>query len=705
METDSRGNISDTLNKIAQHSDVALAIAVVGIVLAMLIPIPPILMDFLLSFNITFALVILLISLYLLKPLDFSSFPAVLLVSTLARLALNISSTRLILLHGQEGESAAGEVIKSFGKFVVGGNFVVGLVIFLILVVIQFVVITKGSGRIAEVAARFTLDAMPGKQMSIDADLNAGLITEDEARERRKSIAREADFYGAMDGASKFVRGDAIVGIIIMFINIVGGLIIGVVQHKMDIERAVSTYAILTIGDGLVSQLPALLISTASGFIVTRAASDSNFGKEFSFQLLHQPKVFAIASGMLFVIGIIPGLPTLPFLIMSGISGGIAYAKRKGSILAKKMLSQAESESPEETIETESANLEQLMEIDPIELEISYNLIPLVDPKENGHLLDRIKIIRRQCAVDLGFIVPPIRIRDNIQLKPGEYAILIRGVKVAEGKIMMGYFLAMNPGNALEEIEGISAQEPVFGLPAKWISEDKKDHAELAGYTVVDPETILATHITEIIKSYAHELLGRTELKAILDRLKETHPSLVEEVTPSILPMSIIHKVCANLLREQVSIRDMVKILETLADRGNMIKDPDILTEYVRIALSRSITKTLVDNDGILKVFTLDPTVEEIIINSLSDDHTTLNINAEESKIIINATAQAINSAIIDNQPIILCSSVIRRHFKTLTEKFLPNLFVISYNEVPSNIEVQQVGIISLREENQFIRH
>lgn len=702
MGASNRTNISDILNKIARHSDVALAIAVVGIVLAMLIPIPPILMDFLLSFNITFALVILLISLYLLKPLDFSSFPAVLLVSTLARLALNISSTRLILLHGHEGESAAGEVIKSFGKFVVGGNFVVGLVIFLILVVIQFVVITKGSGRIAEVAARFTLDAMPGKQMSIDADLNAGLITEDEARERRKAIAREADFYGAMDGASKFVRGDAIVGIIIMFINIVGGLIIGIVEHKMDVEKAVSTYAILTIGDGLVSQLPALLISTASGFIVTRAASDSNFGKEFSFQLLHQPKVFAIASGMLFVIGIIPGLPTLPFLIMSAISGGIAYINRKGSILAKRML--PETELAQETQETEESNLERLMEIDPMELEISYNLIPLVDPKENGHLLDRIKIIRRQCAIDLGFIVPPIRIRDNIQLKPGEYAILIRGVNVAHGKIMMGYFLAMNPGNVLEEIEGVDAFEPVFGLPAKWINEEQKEIAEFAGYTVVDPETVLATHITEIIRLYAHELLGRTELKTILDRVKETHPNLVEEIVPNVLPMSIIQKVCANLLKEQVSIRDMVKILETLADRGNTIKDPDILTEYVRSALARSITKTLVDKDGVLKVFTLDPSIEEIIVNALSDDQSILNINAEESKLIINAVAQAINNAFIDNQPVVLCSSVIRRHFKRLTEKYLPNLFVISYNEVPTNVEVQQAGIISLREENHFVR-
>jgi len=689
--------VTSIINRIAKHSDIAMTVAIVGIILAMIIPLPPILMDFMLSFNITFALLILLISLYILRPLDFSSFPSVLLVTTLSRMALNVSSTRLVLLHGHESDSAAGEVIKSFGKFVVGGNYVVGFIVFLILVIIQFVVITKGAGRIAEVAARFTLDAMPGKQMSIDADMNAGLITEDEARERRKSISREADFYGAMDGASKFVRGDAIVGIIIMFINIIGGLIIGVAQHGMSIAEAGARYSILTVGDGLVSQLPALLISTASGFIVSRAASDTNFGKEISFQFLNHPKAFAIVSGVMLVMGIIPGLPKIPFLALAGLTGGIAYINRKGALMPQKStteLAEKEAESVEDTA-TEEESLERLMEIDPMELEISHTLIPMVDPNENGSLLDRIKIMRRQCAMDLGFIIPPIRIRDNIQLKPGEYSILIRGSKIATGKVMMGLYLAMNPGTAIEPIEGIEAQEPVFGLIAHWISESQKDKAELSGYTVVEPETILITHITEIIKSYAHELLGRQELKNLLDKVKETHPNLVEELIPNLLPIGIIHKVCSNLLREQVSIRDMVRILETLSDHANTTKDSDLLTEYVRNAMARNICKTLIGRDGILQLFTLDPSIEETITDAISSDQSHLNLDVRTTQGIINSVAMAINNAVIETQPIILCSSLIRRHFKKMTERFLPNLVVIAYNEVPSNVEVQQIQAIT----------
>jgi flagellar biosynthesis protein FlhA len=690
-------NFSGFINKIAKYSDIALTVAIVGIVLAMIIPIPPILLDFMLSFNITFALIILLISLYILRPLDFSSFPSVLLVSTLSRMALNVSSTRLVLLHGHEGESAAGEVIKSFGKFVVGGNYIVGFIVFLILVVIQFVVITKGAGRIAEVAARFTLDAMPGKQMSIDADMNAGLITEDEARERRKVVSREADFYGAMDGASKFVRGDAIVGIIIMFINIIGGLIIGVAQHGMSIAQAGGRYAILTVGDGLVSQLPALIISTASGFIVSRAASDSNFGKEVSFQFLSHPKVFAITSGVLFVMGVIPGLPKVPFLALAGITGGIAYMNRKGIMLTSKAgkdTAEKGTESDEET-ETEEGILERVMEIDPMELEISHTLIPMVDPNENGSLLDRIKIMRRQCAIDLGFIVPPIRIRDNIQLKQGEYSILIRGSSIATGKVMIGHYLAMNSGIATEPIEGIEAQEPVFGLAAQWINESQKDKAELAGYTIVDPETILITHITEIIKTYAHELLGRQELRSLLDNVKEAHPNLIEELIPNVLPMGVLHKVCSNLLREQVSIRDMVRILEALSDHASATKDADLLTEYVRNALARNICKTLLGRDGVLRIFTLDPSIEETITDAINPDQSHLNLDVNTTQGIINTIAMAINNAVIDTQPIVLCSSFIRRHFKRMTERFLPNLIVIAYNEIPSNVEVQQIQSIT----------
>lgn len=686
------------LNRLAKHTDIAITIAIAGIILAMIIPLPSILLDFMLSFNIAFALIILFISLYILRPLDFSSFPSVLLVSTISRMALNVSSTRLILLHGHQSESAAGEVIKSFGKFVVGGNYVVGFIVFIILVVIQFVVITKGAGRIAEVAARFTLDAMPGKQMSIDADMNAGLITESEARERRKIISREADFYGAMDGASKFVRGDAVVGIIILFINIIGGLIIGVIQHGMNIAQAGGRYSIMTIGDGLASQLPALIISTASGFIVSRAASDSNFGREVSFQFLNHPKVFAITSGVMLVLGVVPGLPKIPFLMLAVITGGIAYMNRKGSILTQKTTAELAEKSAEqqEKTETDEESLERVMEIDPMELEISHTLIPMVDPNENGNLLERIRIMRRQCAMDLGFIVPPIRIRDNIQLKPGEYGILIRGSNIATGKVMMGHYLAMNPGIAIEPIDGIEAQEPVFGLVAHWITTTQKDKAELSGYTVVDPETVLITHITEVIKSYAHELLGRQELKNLLDSIKETNPNLVEELIPNPLPMGIVHKICSNLLREQVSIRDMIRILETLSDYANVSKDADMLTEYVRNALARTICKSLLNRDGMLKVFTLDPSIEEAFTDAISSDQSHLNLDVKTTQSIINSIALTINDAMIDTQPIVLCSSYIRRHFKKMTERYFPNLTAISYNEVPSNIEVQQVGTIGL---------
>ncbi len=685
--------VSGIFSKLSKHSDILLTLAIVGIILAMIIPLPSILLDFMLSFNIAFALIIIFISLYTLRPLDFSSFPSVLLVTTLSRMALNVSSTRLILLHGHEGDTAAGEVIKSFGKFVVGGNYVVGFIIFLILVVIQFVVITKGAGRIAEVAARFTLDAMPGKQMSIDADMNAGLITEDEARERRKAISREADFYGAMDGASKFVRGDAIVGIIIMFINVIGGLIIGVAQHGMNIAQAAGRYAILTIGDGLVSQLPALIISTASGFIVSRAASDKSFGKEISFQFLNHPKVFAVTAGVMFVMGLVPGLPKLPFLLLSFVMGGIAYINRKGFVPFEEELPEIE-EDEEEKEESEEDDLERLMEIDPVELEISHTLIPLVDPNENGNLLDRIKLMRKQYAMDMGFITPPIRIRDNIQLRPGEYSILIRGANIATGKIMMGHYLAMNPGTATEPIEGIEAQEPVFGLVAHWITEANREKAELAGYTIVDPETVLITHITEIIKSHAHELLGRRELKNLLDNVKESYPNLVEELTPNVLPMGAIHKVCSNLLREHVSIRDMVRILETLSDQAGITKEPDTLTEYVRNAIARTICKPLVGGDGVLRVFTIDPSIEEAIADAISEDQSHTSLDLATSQGIINSIAQSINDSLLDTQPIVLCSSLIRRHFKKLTERFMPNLIVIAYNEVPSNIEVEQIETI-----------
>ena len=690
--------------RISQNSDVLFAAGVVGIILIMLIPLPALILDVLLTFNIAFALIVLLIALYALRPLDFSVFPSLLLVSTLFRLSLNVSSTRRILLYGHQGEGAAGSVIKSFGQFVVGGNYVVGFIIFLILVVIQFVVITKGSGRIAEVAARFTLDAMPGKQMSIDADLNAGLISEAEARERRQMIAREADFHGAMDGASKFVRGDAIAGIIILVIDIIGGLIIGMIYHSMSVGNAGRVYSILTIGDGLVTQLPALLISTAAGIIVSRAASDLNFGKEISFQFLTQPKAFAIASGMLLIMGVIPGLPTIPFLLMAGISGGIAYLNRYGPVMG---LEEIPEEAEEEAAEGPEEDLGQLMEIDPMELEISLTLISLVNPEEGGMLLDKIKHTRRQCALGLGFVVPPIRIRDNIQLQPGEYDILIRGARAARGKLVLGRYLAMNAGAAARKLGGnaMETQEPVFGLPAYWIDESQIEEAELMGYVVVDLETVLVTHISETIKAYAHELFSRQELKSILDNIKQTYPGLVDELIPGILSVGTVHKVCQNLLREQVSIRDMVRILEILANVGAELKDADMLTEYVRDALARSIIKPLVNDDQTLKIITVAPLVEEIMTDALTSGadgaaatgSSTLALDGEIAQSIVNATATAINNAVIDTQPIILCSSLIRRHLKRLIGPILPNVVVLSYNEIPSDVEVQQAGTVTLQ--------
>lgn len=688
------------LNKLVQNSDMILAAGVVGIILVMIIPLPSILLDVLLTFNITLSLIILVITLYVVRPLDFSIFPSLLLVTTLSRLSMNVSTTRLILLHGNEGEDAAGQVIKSFGNFVVGGNYVVGFIIFLILVVIQFVVITKGSGRIAEVAARFTLDAMPGKQMSIDADLNAGMISETEARERRQMISREADFHGAMDGASKFVRGDAIAGIIILVIDIIGGFIIGVAYHGMGFSQAVKVYSILTIGDGLVSQVPALVISTASGIIVSRTASESSFGKELTAQFLSQPKAFAVAAGMLLVMGIIPGLPTIPFLFMAVISGAIAYINKDGPITGMDQMPEEDEEQEPE--EEQEEDLGQLMEIDPMELEISHTLIPLVNAEEGGTLLDRIKLTRRQCALELGFVVPPIRIRDNIQLRPGEYDILIRSARVARGQIMLGRFLAMNPGTAIKPLEGIETKEPVFGLAAYWIDTEQRDEAELNGYTIVDPETVMITHITETIKSYARELFGSQELRNILDNVKKSHPAVVEELIPTVLPMGTVHKVCTNLLNEQVSIRDMVRILEVLAEVGADSKDADTLTEYVRNALSRTLVKPLIGDDQVLKVITLDPSVEETITDAISSNidegagsvSSSLALDGNTAQLVVNATATAINNAVIDTQPVILCSSLIRRHFKRLTEQFLPNIVVLSYNEVPTNIEVQQAGTV-----------
>ncbi|ACH40759.1 flagellar biogenesis protein FlhA [Citrifermentans bemidjiense Bem] len=674
-----------------KNSDIYMAVALIGILSLMIIPVPAFMLDVFLAANITIALVILLVCLYTIQPLDFSVFPSILLVTTLFRLALNIASTRLILLHGSEGVEAAGGVIKAFGQFVVGGNYVVGAVIFLILVIINFVVITKGAGRVAEVAARFTLDAMPGKQMAIDADLSNGLLTDKEAKERRKKIAREADFYGSMDGASKFVRGDAVAGIMIVLVNIIGGFIIGVWQKGMALDQALTNYTLLTIGEGLVAQVPALIISTAAGVIVTRSADENNFGHEIAGQLLNYPKAFQVASGVLFVFALIPGLPHFAFFLLSG----VAY-------LVSKMAVEKKAEI-EDVVETQAGaeDLDQISSIRPLdmlELEVGYGLVPMVDASQQGELLDRIRSIRKQVADRMGFIVPPIHIHDNLQLKPYEYNLLINGAKVGGGELA-GQYLAMDSGGATGQLEGIKTTEPVFGLPAVWIKGKERERAQVSGYTVVDNTTILATHISETIKKHAHELVGRQELQQLLDSIAATLPKVVEELVPSLLSLGTVLRVVKNLLKENVSIRDLRSILETLADFGGVTKDPDMLTEFVRQSLGRYIVEQYKREDDTLCVLTMDREVEETIADAvqLSEQGSYLAIEPGVAQRILAAIRR--NAEQFDATgvlPVLMASPSIRRHVKKLTERYMPNLAVISHNEIPPNIKIQSLGVVVL---------
>jgi len=682
---------------LARNSDVMMAVGMVGILVIMIIPIPTICMDIFLSFNITLSVVVLLVAMYTLKPLDFSVFPSLLLVATLLRLSLNVATTRLILLHGNEGITAAGQVIKAFGSFVVGGNYVVGLVVFLILVIINFVVITKGATRIAEVAARFTLDAMPGKQMSIDADLNAGLISDAEARMRRSDISREADFYGAMDGASKFVRGDAIAGIVITLINILGGLIIGVLQQGMSLSTAAQNYTLLTIGDGLVSQIPALVVSTAAGIVVTRAASEAHLGNEMIDQLTKHPRAIAIASAVIVFFGFVPGLPTLPFIMLGSIAGGVAYTtfKSKRAVITKR---EEEGEEGEKVKSVEQ--VETLLPLDLLELEVGYGLIPLVDTEQGGELLERVKSIRRQLALDMGVIVPPMHIRDNLQLKPNQYSIIIKGVEIAGGELMPGYCLAMNPGDVKAEIEGIPTKEPAFGIPALWVGEKDKEKAQIAGYTVVDLSTVIATHISEVLKIHAYELLGRQEVQALVDNLAIERPKVIEELIPNLLSLGAIQKVLQNLLREQVSIRDLLTIVETLADYAPITKNTDILTEYVRQRLARSISKQYETPEGEIALVTLDGEIEELVSNAVQHTEHESYLSLEPAvaqKILsqINGAVEKFTS--MNYQPVVLCTPGIRPHLKKLTERFLPALVVISHNEIDKRVKIKSLGVISLR--------
>jgi flagellar biosynthesis protein FlhA len=672
-------------------------LGVVAVLAVMVMPIPPFLLDLFLSFSITFALIILLVSVFMQGPLDFSVFPSLLLIITLIRLSLNVASTRIILLHGSEGTGAAGQVIESFGSFVVGGNFVVGTVIFIILVMINFIVITKGSVRTSEVAARFTLDAIPGKQMSIDADLNAGLINEKQARNRRQMLEQEADFYGSMDGAIRFVRGDAIAGILITVVNILGGFGIGVFQQDMEIGEAAQVYTLLTIGDGLVSQLPALVVSTAAGLVVTRAATDKNLPNQLISQLLNQPYAFLIASAILFFFGIIPGLPHFPFFLMSIIAGTIGFNKfkdtsKKALIDSRKKEEDAKAPTPE--------RVESILPLDIMELEVGYELIPLVDADSNGELLDRIKSVRRQFALEMGFIVPPLHIRDNLQLKSSEYGILIKGVEVSRGSIMTGRLLAMNPGTIEKEIDGIQTTEPTFGLPAVWITTSDKQKAQMAGYTVVDPSTVITTHIKETIKRHASELLGRQETQALIDKFKESNPKVIEELIPDVLSLGKVQKVLQNLLKEQISIRDLRTILEQLADYGPSSKDTDILTEYVRQAMARPITKQFQSADGSLSVMTLDRGVEELIQSSIQRTEVAsflaLEPTVAEKLLVKLQEAVEAMSPQIETSPVLLASPGIRHHLRKFIERFIPDLAVLSHSEIIPSVQIKTLKVVDL---------
>jgi len=685
---------------ITKNSDLSIAVAVVAILVFMVIPLPPMLLDLLISFNITFALIILLASMYTLRPLELSAFPSILLLITLFRLSLNVASTRIILIHGNEGAMAAGKVIQAFGNFVVGGNYLVGIIVFIILVVINFMVITKGAGRIAEVAARFTLDAMPGKQMSIDADLNAGLINEHEARARREEISREAEYYGAMDGANKFVRGDAIAGIIITLANIIGGLAIGVFQNQMSFASAAQNYTLLTIGDGLVTQIPALIISTSAGIIVSRAGAESNLGAEITSQILYQPRAIGITAIVLFGFGIIPGLPLIPFWTLGSLAGGLTwliYRANQQSLLAEEE-ARLEQEKPVAVEDIDSLPL-----LDTLAIEVGYGLIPLVDAEQDGELLERIKSIRRQVAYEIGIIVPPVHIQDNMQLKPGEYSILLKGNQIARGELMTNYYLAMNPGTVTEEIDGIPTHEPTYGLPALWIKENAKEGALSRGYTVVDLAAVMTTHLSEIVKRHGPEFLGRQEVQQLLDNLKESHPKVLEELIPNYLSLGGVVKVLQNLLREQVPIRDLLQILETLADWAPMTKDLDLLTEYVRQALARTITKIHQNRDGIMPVITLDHSVESAIAAAIQQTdhgiHFALDPNLAQN-IATNLVQVLEKSSGLNLQPVIVCSAQIRCHFKKLIDQFIPNISVLSYDEILSNVEIQSLGTLELSDAN-----
>lgn len=678
------------LARVQKNADLLVAVVAVLVVVMFIIPIPSEMLDILITINIAASLIVLLITMYTRDSLEFSVFPTLLLATTLFRLALNISSTKLILL-----EADAGQVISAFGNFVVGGNVAVGLIIFLILVIVQYVVITNGSNRVAEVAARFTLDAMPGKQMAIDADLNSGIIAEEEARDRRKKISDEAEFYGSMDGASKFVKGDAIASIIIVFINLIGGLIIGMTQRGLDFSTAGATYSLLSVGDGLVSQIPALLISVGTGIVVTRSASAGNLGEQLTGQLFNYPRALMVAAVAMLGFAIVPGLPTAPFALM-GISLGIV------SYILRSDLKTEETRGVEEAAHEAIKPVDDqpmLPRVDSIELEIGHGLISLVDASAGGDLIERITSIRKQVAQEFGFLLPPVRVRDNVQLAHNVYAVKIKGVEVARGDAMPGWVMAMSSEGQLGNLEGIDTTEPVFGLPARWIAANKADEAELQGFTVIDSVAMIATHITEVVRSNASELLGRQDVSGMLDLVKETHPAVVGDIIPEVLSLAEVHRVLQNLLSERIPIRDLITILEVLGDKGRITKDLDLLTEFVRQGLARQITQQYKHGDGSIHVLTLDPQIEQTIVENIKFTEHGSYVVLEPSlaqQILERLQLEVERMTSMGYLPILLCSAAARPHVNRFFKQFVPKLVVISHNEVDAGQKIESRGMVSL---------
>lgn len=668
---------------------------IVAIMAMMILPLPPFLLDMLFTFNIALAIMVLLTAVNTVRPLEFAVFPTVLLVTTLLRLSLNVASTRVVLLEGHTGGDAAGKVIEAFGHFMVGGNYTVGLVVFVILVVINFVVITKGAGRIAEVAARFTLDAMPGKQMAIDADLNAGLIGEDEARKRRATIAQEAEFYGAMDGASKFVRGDAIAGILILLINVIGGLVVGLVQHDMSFADAGRNYILLAIGDGLVASIPALVISTAAGIVVSRVGTDENISQQMVGQLMRKPQALALTAAIIGGMGMMPGMPHTAFVLLACALGAAAWIMR-----ARAEAPESDTTLPEKiesaTAEALDATWDDVHQVDTLGLEVGYRLIPLVDRGQDGELLRRIKGLRRKFAADVGFLPPAVHIRDNLELKPGAYRISLKGVEIGQGESMPGMFLAINPGRVTATLPGTATKDPAFGLPAVWIEAGMREHAQAQGFTVVDAATVVATHLNHLIQSHAAELLGRQEVQQLIERMQKDSPKLIEDLVPKVVPVAVLQKVLQSLLEESVHIRDMRTVLEALAEHAGRTQDPQELTAQVRIALGRAITQSLSSSAGELQVMALGADIERLLMQAMaSGSGQAPGIEPGIADALANeAAAAATRMENLGQSPVLLTAPALRAALSRFLRRSLPHLKVVSHTEIPDNRKIRITAVL-----------